>query len=82
LTQKQQAALMVVRESELQKVHPRTDFRHHCAICQQPVGVFPSGQRLMRRYAVTLICTHCMPPAIAAPFAPGAYAEQNLTRRR
>ena len=75
--------LAVMRPDDMFCVHPRTDFSHVCAQCGHFVGVYPSGQKVLRSYEqVTLICNRCLPPGFAAPPAPGAIKERAEAVRR
>ena len=54
------AMLVVMRVARMTKAHPKTDFTHRCARCHEPVGIFPSGQRLLREQPnVEIVCDGC-----------------------
>ena len=54
------AMLVVMRVARMTKAHPETDFTHRCARCREPVGIFPSGQRLLREQPnVEIVCDGC-----------------------
>jgi hypothetical protein len=54
------AMLVVMRVATMTKAHPKTDFTHRCARCHEPVGIFPSGQRLLREQPnVEIVCHGC-----------------------
>lgn len=67
--------LIVMRLAEMQRVHPQmiTTF---CDKCREPVGVYPSGQRVLaQRPGSVILCTHCEDPTKAIGLAPGAERE-------
>ena len=52
--------LVVMRVAGMSKVHPKTDFTHRCARCQEQVGIYPSGQKLLRdRPNAEIVCDGC-----------------------
>jgi hypothetical protein len=54
------AMLVVMRVARMTKAHPKTDFTHRCARCHEAVGIFPSGQRLLREQPnVEIVCDGC-----------------------
>jgi hypothetical protein len=56
----ERAMLVVMRVARMTKVHPKTDFTHRCGRCQEPVGIFPSGQRLLREQPnAEIVCDGC-----------------------
>ena len=56
----QRPILVVMRAANMTKVHPQTDWTHQCERCHQPVGIFPSGQRLLRKQPnVEIVCDGC-----------------------
>jgi hypothetical protein len=72
-----QYVVYVMRARDMVVAHPDTDYTHLCATCGQPVGIYPSTVRLMRkRRNVKLICNHCAPEPIGSvPPVPGALGE-------
>lgn len=69
--------LVAMRAKEMRRVHPDTVFTYDCAKCGARLGVYPSGQAIIREHGldnVTLLCSHCMPEGRFAP-APGALEE-------
>lgn len=66
--------LLVMRLEDMQRVHP-DQATHRCSQCREEVGVFPSGQRVMRSMSTKLICTRCKPFDKGAELAPGAETE-------
>lgn len=52
--------LLVMRAEDMFVVHPHTDWSHICDFCHQPVGIYPSGMKVLRTYKnVEIICNHC-----------------------
>ena len=52
--------LVVIRAARMTKVHPKTDFTHVCALCREQVGIFPSGQQLLRDQPnAEIVCDRC-----------------------
>lgn len=77
--------LIVMRLTDMARVHPRMDRTHQCARCKQPVGIYPSGQIVLRRYNdVEIVCSVCMNPAdrANARYAPGVMQEQESVPAR
>lgn len=67
--------LIVMRLADMERVHP-DQITAHCSKCREPVGVYPSGQRVMRdNLAVSLICQVCREPGDDTLLAPGAALE-------
>jgi len=67
--------LFVMRANEMLRVHPLTDWSHRCSKCNEPVGIYPSGQVVIEEQGtanVTIICNHCQPRSIIMGLAPGA----------
>jgi hypothetical protein len=53
--------LVAMREAEMAVVHPDMDTSHQCGRCGVTVGLFPSGQRVLRKYGrVDIVCQNCM----------------------
>jgi hypothetical protein len=75
------ANLVVMRLADMHRVHPQ-QITARCSKCDHEVGVYPSGQRVMRAYPdVTLVCQVCVKPGRAI-LAPGAKEEAKQSRRR
>jgi hypothetical protein len=72
--------LLVMRANEMFRVHPQTDWSHTCSECGEPVGIFPSGQAVIKRYRpenIAVICNRCADAdelSLNMP-APGALSE-------
>jgi hypothetical protein len=64
------AMLVVIRTDRMTKAHPRTDFTHLCGRCREPVGIFPSGQRLLREQPnAEIVCDVCAGDSAAVMLA-------------
>jgi hypothetical protein len=71
-----QLELIVMRLVDMHRIHPQQDNSHVCSRCGERVGVYPSGQAVLReRPSVVLVCVPCAmaggaPNAVtwAAPF--------------
>jgi hypothetical protein len=76
--------LIVMRLADMYRVHP-DQIVARCMSCQQDVGVYPSGQRVIAQYPNTvIICQVCAPPQSPPwPLAPGAEHEpsQSIDRK-
>jgi hypothetical protein len=67
--------LIVMRLRDMRRVHP-DQITARCSQCGKKVGVYPSGQKIMREMAdVALICQVCKTPGPEAMLAPGAELE-------
>lgn len=67
--------LIVMRLADMKRVHP-DQITGKCAGCSHDVGIYPSGQAVMRRYEdVRLMCQVCRMPGSNAALAPGAEFE-------
>ena len=71
--------LIVMRLANMHRVHPRQDNSRVCAVCGEQVGIYPSGQAMLRRDpTIRIICDVCFTPADIADItflAPGAERE-------
>lgn len=79
------AVLAVMRASDMYVAHPDTDYSHVCSRCGKEVGIYPSGQRVLREHtSVILMCTRCAPQSGGWRLAPGATVEpyQSMPVRR
>jgi len=53
-------ALVAMRIADMARMHPAQDDSHVCAECGAPVGIYPSGQRALRKWPrMKVICAHC-----------------------
>ena len=67
--------LIVMRLADMKRVHP-DQITKRCSNCNHVVGVYPSGQLVMRQHPnVKLLCQVCQPPGQQAALAPGAELE-------
>jgi len=79
---KKRVTLVCMRTQNMVRVHPQQVTRT-CARCGAPVGVYPSGQGVLRDYSdVEIICEEHGEP-LSATLAPGAAEEpfQSVPRR-
>jgi hypothetical protein len=54
--------LVVMHTDDMVRVHPQTDWTHNCHRCGGRVGITPSGQDLIKKFAdITIICNRCCP---------------------
>jgi hypothetical protein len=67
--------LIVMRLANMRRVHPRQDNSHVCAACGEQVGIYPSGQAMLRHDTTRIICDVCRSPADIEFLAPGAEVE-------
>ena len=52
--------LVCNRLTEMTKMHPQQDDTHTCSKCDYPVGIYPSGQKAIKRWPnITIVCSHC-----------------------
>jgi hypothetical protein len=52
--------LFVMRVDLMTRVHPQADFSHVCARCGERVGIYPSGQKILRKYPkAEIVCNVC-----------------------
>jgi hypothetical protein len=69
--------LIVMRLANMHRVHPRQDNTRVCALCNEPVGIYPSGQAVLRDYPeVRLVCDECRDQGAFMVLAPGAREER------
>jgi len=64
-----------MRLDEMVRTHPE-QVTGKCCTCGKPVGIYPSGQKVLRLYPgnVEVVCNHCGNAWGARP-APGALDE-------
>jgi hypothetical protein len=80
------AQLLVMHLDDMIVVHPQM-IEKTCSRCSGPVGVYPSGQDVLRRFGeanVRLVCNRCQPLTEAYELAPGALTEpqQSVLKKR
>lgn len=52
--------LVCMRLADMQRVHPKQDESRVCSVCGSQVGIYPSGQRIIKAEPWTVIlCNHC-----------------------
>jgi len=67
--------LLVMRLADMTRVHPQQTLGK-CALCGHVVGVYPSGQQVMKQHPdVKLVCQVCRTPDATFALAPGAALE-------
>jgi hypothetical protein len=71
--------LIVMRLKDMNVVHPKQDNSRVCSGCGKPVGIYPSGQAMLRRYPdteiVCVVCSASRPEAEIVALAPDALEE-------
>ena len=68
----QEIRLLAMRLADLVWVHPKMDRSHVCTKCGAPVGLYPSGQAVLKRYKdVEIVCHICVPLTPTYAPAPG-----------
>jgi hypothetical protein len=71
-----------MRLANMIKVHPE-QITARCSQCNEEVGVYPSGQRVMKEKPnVRLFCHVCKSPGKNYSLAPGAELEPLQSKRR
>jgi hypothetical protein len=66
--------LICMRLDEMHRVHP-DQIEAKCSKCNETVGIFPSGQRVLKEVErISIVCNHCAKPDHAI-LAPGAERE-------
>lgn len=77
--------LLVMRLADMVRVHPK-QIVSRCSKCGEAVGVYPSGQRIMKEYAllggVKLVCQVCRGEHDLTILAPGAMEEASESKRK
>jgi hypothetical protein len=75
--------LVAMRLTDMAWVHPKMDSSRACSECGETLGIYPSGQALLRAYpALKIVCQECMPEADVFVRAPGSFAEAGESVRR
>lgn len=75
--------LYVMNLEDMVRVHPAMDTAHVCMKCGQRVGIYPSGQAVLKKFGskrVDVVCNRCGTPPVGSLLAPGA--EQELGESR
>jgi hypothetical protein len=74
--------LITVRLAEMKRVHPQ-QITGECERCHHQVGIYPSGQRIMREFpGIEVLCAQCAPHVGVSMLAPGALDEPKESVRR
>jgi hypothetical protein len=69
--------LIVMRLANMHRVHPRQDNTRVCGLCNEQVGIYPSGQRALREYeGLRIVCDECRDQSAFMLLAPGAREER------
>lgn len=82
---KHKPILIVMRLADMENRHPE-QVTDKCSRCGEAVGVYPSGQKIMKETAllggVDLVCQICRDPGTLMIPAPGALDEALESKRR
>jgi len=74
--------LLVMRLADMVRVHPK-QITALCARCGNAVGIFPSGQQVLRECSnVEIVCQVCHPLEAGGVLAPGAEFEPFQSRKK
>jgi hypothetical protein len=53
--------LLVMRYEDMGRIHPNQDNSKKCSKCGHQVGIYPTGQGLLKKKPKTIIvCSHCV----------------------
>ena len=66
------AALVTMRLADMTRMHPAQDDSRVCGACGAAVGIYPSGQAVLRKWPdLKIMCAQCATarPALAMPAA-------------
>jgi hypothetical protein len=72
------ARIVVMQLAEMHRVHPQQDNSRVCAECGRQVGIYPSGQAMLKADpSLLVICSRCfeVTPRDIMVLAPGAEHE-------
>lgn len=64
--------LICMRFDHMQRIHPKM-IREHCDECQAEVGVFPSGQEIIKNHGrerIRIVCDVCYQPSSKVAILP------------
>lgn len=57
---KGQIELVAMRLADMRRVHPQQDNTRFCGLCGERLGIYPTGQRVLRMNPkAKLVCAHC-----------------------
>lgn len=65
--------LLCMRLADMQKIHPLMSLAEYCERCGAPLGVYPSGQRILAekgREHIELVCNRCAPSPVVGLMLP------------
>jgi hypothetical protein len=52
--------LVCNRLTDMTKMHPQQDDTHKCSKCGYPVGIYPSGQKALKKWPkIKIMCMPC-----------------------
>jgi hypothetical protein len=72
---KMKPILIVMRFEDMELIHP-DQIERKCNRCGHTVGIYPSGQSVLKRYpAMEIVCQVCKPETDINILAPGAEFE-------
>lgn len=75
--------LIVMRLADMHRHHPSQDNSKVCSRCHEPVGIYPSGQKTLRRdKALAIVCIANYGPVVGVPAAPWPEIEQEARDSR
>jgi DNA-directed RNA polymerase subunit M/transcription elongation factor TFIIS len=75
--------LIVMRLANMHRVHPDQDNSKVCNFCKHQVGIYPSGQKILKDEPRTIIrCVICYDGTRFAELAPGAREEKKESKPR
>jgi hypothetical protein len=70
--------LVAMRLADMRRVHPKMSRDHVCSACGERLGVYPSGQAMLRTHPeIKIVCQKCIPAVDLFCLVPGAEDERN-----
>ena len=67
--------ILCMRLADMHRIHPDQDNTRVCARCGHTVGIYPSGQKMLRKFpTLEIVCQRCS-PNFTGILAPGAINE-------
>lgn len=73
--------LICMRLADMKRVHPE-QITKRCSKCNEEVGVYPSGQRVLADGVYEIVCHICQGEVTVGILAPGAALEPFESKRR
>jgi hypothetical protein len=56
-----QNQLIVMRLIDMHRMHPQQINNHVCSKCKQKVGIYPSGQKILKKQPdLEIVCSRCV----------------------